>query len=210
MAAEPTIDQRRGLPTEYRGWMFRSRLEARYAVFFDELGVRWQYEPDGFSLPSGLYVPDFYLPDLAWWVEVKPRPVPDPKRANDLAVELAVATGQAVVLAVGAPGSNRQGWSVATAVVPGEGQVVGAQFQGYWTSCRRGHVDIVARVQTWPEYIELWTSGPSGRGGRLPRCAVCLSLGHPDATRDAGDVAQRAYFERLPVRPVRLVTGVVG
>lgn len=60
------------IPTHYAGVLFRSRKEARWAVFFDELGVRWEYEPEGFQLPSGArYLPDFRLPDLRAWFEVK-------------------------------------------------------------------------------------------------------------------------------------------
>ena len=48
--------------TEYRGYRFRSRLEARWAAFFDACGVKWEYEPDGFELPEGqLYLPEFLL-----------------------------------------------------------------------------------------------------------------------------------------------------
>jgi hypothetical protein len=36
--------------TYYRGCRFRSRIEARWAVFFDTLGIKWWYEPEGFSL----------------------------------------------------------------------------------------------------------------------------------------------------------------
>lgn len=50
------------LDTEYKGYKFRSRLEARWAVFFDSLGVEWEYEPEGFDLGGGLhYLPDFRL-----------------------------------------------------------------------------------------------------------------------------------------------------
>lgn len=60
------------IETEYAGCRFRSRLEARWAIFFDKLGVEWQYEPQGFTLPSGRqYLPDFRLPQLGLWVEVK-------------------------------------------------------------------------------------------------------------------------------------------
>ncbi|MDH6245028.1 hypothetical protein [Mycobacterium sp. OTB74] len=57
------------IPTVYAGIEFRSRLEARWACFFDQLGWRWTYEPfDGTG-----YIPDFLLhhdpPHLA---EVKP------------------------------------------------------------------------------------------------------------------------------------------
>lgn len=48
------------IETFYNGYRFRSRLEARWAVFFDALGVEYEYEPEGFLLPSGRrYLPDF-------------------------------------------------------------------------------------------------------------------------------------------------------
>lgn len=59
------------IETEYRGCRFRSRLEARWAVFFDALNMRWQYEVEGFELPSGRYLPDFYLSDQNLFIEVK-------------------------------------------------------------------------------------------------------------------------------------------
>jgi len=33
------------IQTTYRGIRFRSRTEARWAAFFDELGWPWEYEP---------------------------------------------------------------------------------------------------------------------------------------------------------------------
>ena len=52
----------RAIETIYRGHKFRSRLEARWAVFFDACGVEWEYEPEGFELRNGLrYLPDFKL-----------------------------------------------------------------------------------------------------------------------------------------------------
>ena len=61
------------IDTEYKGYYFRSRIEAKWAVFFDALGWKWDYEIEGFSLPSGAYLPDFYFPDLNVWAEVKYR-----------------------------------------------------------------------------------------------------------------------------------------
>lgn len=50
------------IQTEYGGYKFRSRLEARWAVFFDECNVEWEYEPEGYELPDGTkYLPDFLL-----------------------------------------------------------------------------------------------------------------------------------------------------
>ena len=41
---------------------FRSRLEARWARFFDACHVAWEYEPEGYDLGDGLYyLPDFLL-----------------------------------------------------------------------------------------------------------------------------------------------------
>lgn len=65
----------RAIETVYKGYRFRSRLEARWAVFFDECGLDWQYEVEGFELPSGRYLPDFYLPKHGY-VEIKPPPAP--------------------------------------------------------------------------------------------------------------------------------------
>lgn len=66
------------IQTFYKGYRFRSRLEARWAVFFDACGVKWEYEPEGFDLGNGLYyLPDFLLHGLVGrvegdlWVEVK-------------------------------------------------------------------------------------------------------------------------------------------
>jgi len=61
------------IETHYNGYRFRSRLEARWAVFFDSLNIKYQYESEGFDLDNGIwYLPDFYLPDLNRWIEIKP------------------------------------------------------------------------------------------------------------------------------------------
>lgn len=65
----------KAIETEYKGYRFRSRLEARWAVFFDALGYRWEYEPEGYDLGSaGWYLPDFRLTmpcGHTQWIEVK-------------------------------------------------------------------------------------------------------------------------------------------
>lgn len=63
------------IPTKYKGYTFRSRLEARWAVFFDALGIKWEYEAEGYKLSDGAYyLPDFWLPtfDGGMFAEVKP------------------------------------------------------------------------------------------------------------------------------------------
>lgn len=67
-------DMIQAIETEYRGYRFRSRLEARWAVFFDAMGFTWRYEHEGFKRGGLRYLPDF---ELEWgngktmYVEVK-------------------------------------------------------------------------------------------------------------------------------------------
>lgn len=59
----------KAIPTEYSGQMFRSRLEAKWAAFFDRCGWQWAYEPQDFDG----YIPDFRLSfRVPVLVEVKP------------------------------------------------------------------------------------------------------------------------------------------
>lgn len=83
-----TANHIKAIETYYKGYHFRSRLEARWAVFFDTLGIEWKYEDQGFErqvvdfvsngepvYKTERYLPDFYLPNR-WggggiYVEVK-------------------------------------------------------------------------------------------------------------------------------------------
>ena len=63
------------IQTYYKGYHFRSRLEARWAVFFQTMHVHWVYEAEGYILKNGVwYLPDFLikLADGPVWCEVKP------------------------------------------------------------------------------------------------------------------------------------------
>ena len=71
------------IETHYNGYRFRSRLEARWAVFFDAAGIKYEYEPEGYVLDDGTpYLPDFYLPELRAFVEIKRANLPDDEREN--------------------------------------------------------------------------------------------------------------------------------
>ncbi len=62
------------IETVYKDFRFRSRLEARWAVFFDTAGVLYEYEKQGYDLDAaGWYLPDFWLPAQKAWVEIKGR-----------------------------------------------------------------------------------------------------------------------------------------
>ncbi|MGW1364947.1 hypothetical protein ACWCQP_47070 [Streptomyces chartreusis] len=79
----PSID---AVPTRYGDTTFRSRLEADWAATLDSNGIIWQYEPETITLDSGtLYIPDFWLPELGTWIEVKGPGVPRAEKTKELA-----------------------------------------------------------------------------------------------------------------------------
>lgn len=89
------------IETRYAGRAYRSRTEARWAVFFDCCGMAFQYEADGYHLPSGPYLPDFWLTELQLFVEIKGKEPSEAERRK--CAELAEASGCVVLLAIGAP-----------------------------------------------------------------------------------------------------------
>ena len=96
-------DPIKAIETRYNGHRFRSRTEARWAVLFDHLGVKYEYEPEGYDVGEGKhYLPDFWLPVERCFVEVK----------GDSAAEhdwrkvalLVLKTGLPVYVLMGQPG----------------------------------------------------------------------------------------------------------
>ncbi len=91
----------KAIETRYNGYRFRSRLEARWAVFFDAMGVKYEYEKEGFSLGGVCYLPDFWLPDQQLWLEIKGQPATDDERVK--ASKLFESTHKAVFINIGPP-----------------------------------------------------------------------------------------------------------
>jgi hypothetical protein len=90
-----TDDRQRGIPTLYRGVRFRSRTEARWAAFFDELGWQWLYEPHDLEA----YVPDFALLfDAPLLVEVKSALTLDELVAHERKIESSGWRGEALIV----------------------------------------------------------------------------------------------------------------
>lgn len=90
------------IETIYKDVHFRSRLEVRWALFFDKLGIEWEYEPEGFRLSGGInYLPDFWLPgfdDGGVYAEVKPADY-DPTKN----IAFVLSTGKRLWLCRGVP-----------------------------------------------------------------------------------------------------------
>ncbi len=95
------------IQTEYKGYLFRSRLEARWAVFFDAMGIEWEYEPEGLVLSDGTwYLPDFYLLNFRCYFEVKRKSVKDTDEGNEALANIgngAHNDGWAGIIAFGDP-----------------------------------------------------------------------------------------------------------
>ena len=95
------------IPTRYKGYYFRSRLEARWAVFFDHLDLDWEYEPQGYILDGTPYLPDFKLilpGEGLVFAEVKPAEADwHEGRHVRLCRALARDTGWPVLLLIGPP-----------------------------------------------------------------------------------------------------------
>jgi len=65
------------IETQYNGYRFRSRLEARWAIFFDMIGLKYEYEMEGYDMQGIRYLPDFYIPYFDRWLEIKGKPLSD-------------------------------------------------------------------------------------------------------------------------------------
>lgn len=110
----------KAIETRYDGHKFRSRIEARWAVFFNSMDIQYLYEPEGFELPSGdRYLPDFYLPgvgmrstaDTGVWIEVKSHIENDHSWSGepfDTLTKFSQAKGQPIALFVGEVGNGMQ------------------------------------------------------------------------------------------------------
>lgn len=129
----------KALDTEYKGFRFRSRLEARWAVFMDAMGVKYEYEREAYDLDGLFYLPDFWLPKLQSHLEIKPEH-PSTEEA-DKAERLARHTSKPVYVFWGNPelpgfGNNEDGDS-------GEIYHEGYDSQHWWCECPKcGFVGI--------------------------------------------------------------------
>jgi hypothetical protein len=150
------------IKTRAFGCSFLSRTEARFATFATEAGIPWEYEPEGYQLASGWYLPDFrirpdWAPDQAW-VEIKP---PSDTFDDPRWPELAQGSGMLVLVL---RGLHRRGDAC------GRDHTVRV-----WHP--EGVVADVHRMWTGPRFAAAWDAAsaarfdsrrPAGRKGRRP------------------------------------------
>jgi hypothetical protein len=133
----------KAIETRYKGYRFRSRLEARWAVFFDALGYSWEYEPEGFDLGFGVrYLPDFRLQGIDtngdgydYWFEIKPEgwaPTPEEKRKPET---FAYSIEGTFLICTGSPSA---GWYRAPYYVEGFSYRLWSPRRRPWWDCGDG------------------------------------------------------------------------
>ena len=101
------------LPAKYSETNFRSKLEARWAAYFDLLDLEWSYKPERFSLPEQNYCPDFYVNrphqrgrrDYGFYVEVKPTEE-EKGLVVDKLISLSKIINEEIFCVVGLPSAN--------------------------------------------------------------------------------------------------------
>ena len=171
----------KAIETVYNGYRFRSRLEARWAVFFDALGVKYEYEKEGYDLDGTWYLPDFRLPELERWIEIKGQ-YPTKEEINKMLALASASKSDGIILWGDMPTSygdqpvrDRDHWIDCSCVwIDNNPQI--------WTACKNcGRVDI-----TW-----------SGRSDYIKGCTCDNTKYWVDEVRlkQAYTAARQARFE---------------
>lgn len=96
MIAAPVI---KAIETRYQGFLMRSRLEARWAVWLTNIGAKWEYESQGYDISGTWYLPDFWISSFQMFMEIKSIEVKE--REIDLCAQLSFV--RPVLLVSGSP-----------------------------------------------------------------------------------------------------------
>jgi hypothetical protein len=157
-----------GIPTLYRGVMFRSRLEARWAAFFDLIGWAWTYEPQDLAG----YIPDFSVAFEAapLLVEVKHALTPETLALASRKVERSGWNGETLIV-----GSELFDVESATPRLGifGEREDIAGEREWLWSPARAfwclscGHTSVLAEDGSW-RCRSCGVDGGNAHLGQLP------------------------------------------
>jgi len=167
------------LETIFNGIRYRSRTEARWAVFFDTLGWNAEYEIEGYDLDGLWYLPDFYVPEINSFCLIKGNEFNYPEREK--ARKLGIHTQKNILVLIGTPSpvsmknmlfmppENHQAW------LASDPRKNNFWYLGNFTGNDSGEV-----------YFERLTKG-------------CLYLGHRQSEKSVIDAFNAARTERFGV-----------
>lgn len=147
-------------PTVYNGTRFRSELEAGWARTLDHYGIGWEYERHACKMPSGTcYLPDFWLPAIRTFIEVKGNHAERRHKPEELAKEV----NEDVIVLFGWPPVRKRnspclwepylnwadplGYDTRLALCPGcsQWQWMRAQISRRCRSCNASHIGLLAK-----------------------------------------------------------------
>lgn len=133
---------------KYNNILFRSQLEARWAVFFDLLKIDYEYEPEwdevecnGFRVR---YKPDFYLPRIDLWIEIKGKKLEELTNSEVMKIvgwgkfeDVLILSGPPRLVTEKTDAHYLCTWN------PKKKQINPAQRNIWWCECPKcGHIDI--------------------------------------------------------------------
>lgn len=133
----------KAIDTFYGEHLFRSRLEARFGVYFDALNVKWEYESEGYELGNNdRYLPDFYFPDYKIFAEIKP--IPYTFKEHSKCKRLALLTQLPVIELIGLPSVKLMNVIIPhqhyMCAIYGEQQAFAIDKQSYKCKCGSFHI----------------------------------------------------------------------
>lgn len=176
---------RSGLPASYDGTLYRSHLEARWAIFFKHLDVKARYEPQGFDLGDGIaYLPDFaiFAATGTLWAEVKPEWDADPSGVEKWRRFAATRPQPSrAVLLIGPPSEDGEH------VVIGGDDTADDPLRGpwedsgqVWRPCQDGrHFDLAWPGKSWTRFADDGCPDHFGADGvERIKAAVQAALSH--------------------------------
>jgi hypothetical protein len=168
MSSAPEI---KAIETTYNGHKFRSRTEARWAIFFENLGIPYEYEKEGYDLDGVWYLPDFWIPFWGCYIEIKGAA---PTREE---------IGKCIALSVK---SNRPVYIIYGVPTPSGHSIISIGKDG-----SLGEKDLTP-ARFCPELVLVWVDG---RGGEF----ACSSIGHPSVAEYMADNPRHECADRWPI-----------
>lgn len=173
------------IETVFKGFKFRSRLEARWAVFFETLGIPWEYEKEGYDLNGTWYLPDFFLPTVGLrssgkpgiWIEVKSLEHKGTAEETAKYFNLYRATGYPLVLYKGIPEYQMEAGYQHGGSSGGEGW-----WDNYMNFCKCFKCGCIKVEFLESNYMD------------CPKCGSHCDTDHPDLLA-AIEAARQARFE---------------
>lgn len=186
----PKPSELKALETVYKGYRFRSRLEARWALFFDRLNIAWRYEPEGFDLDGEGYLPDFYLPHTSGGIYFETKGTSPNERERRVASKLSEVSRRLVIISSGDPLDAIEGNAISLYCTDMTENPEGNQWQGTWENASPVYLK-------WKDQdFHFHVSGLSKpypclmiEEGYLCLSFVHRSLGYPDSTGIIKEIA---------------------